>query len=563
MYCWIELKKFSLSILSLIMLLGLPALSAAQPSSASNSDLVKAIDEILTQTYKPNEPGAAVIVVKDGKVVFRKGYGLANIELGVPVEPDMVFRLGSITKQFTAVAILMLAEQGKLSLEDDITKFFPDYPSKGNKITIEHLLTHTSGIKNYTSLPEWLALWRKEMTVKEIIDLFKDQPMDFAPGERWSYSNSGYILLGAIIEKASGQSYQDFIEKNIFATLGMKHSYYDNTARLIPRRVSGYTKTAEGYRNAAYLSMSQPFAAGSLMSSVDDLALWDAALYTENLVKQESLKRAWTSGLLNNGKPTHYGYGWQMSSYEGRALVEHSGGINGFATDAIRVPDDRVFVAILTNRDWMSPGWVAFKVAAIAIGKPYQQPIAIKLPPNTLDQYVGVYQLSEKEDVIIQREGEKLVASFPGGGKAELSPSSETEFFIADSRNRLRFTRSGGAVTAFVLHDRYETDQEAKKTDKPLPAGRKEVAVDSAIYNGYVGEYEITPSLIMVISKEGDRLMAQATGQPKLQLFAESQTKFFVKEANVQIEFVVDGSGKATSLMVYQGGQSLPAKKIK
>jgi CubicO group peptidase (beta-lactamase class C family) len=556
-------KRHSQLIFSLILLLSMAALSAAQSAPPSEDHLAKSIDDMLTQVYKPGEPGAAVIVVKDGNIIHRKGYGMANLELGVPVEPDMVFRLGSITKQFTAVAILMLAEQGKLSLEDDITKFLPDYPTKGNKITVEHLLTHTSGIKSYTSLPEWLALWRKDMTLKEIIDLFKDQPMDFAPGEKWSYNNSGYILLGAIIEKASGQTYQDFVEKNIFAPLGMKHSYYDNTARIIPRRVTGYTRGPEGFRNAAYLSMSQPYAAGSLMSSVDDLALWDATLYGEKLLKQQSLNRAWISRALNNTKATNYGFGWAIGSYAGHPIIDHGGGINGFATHALRIPDDRLYIAILTNRDWQSPGWTAFKVAALAVGKPFQEPVAIKLPASVLDKYTGVYQLEEKEEVTIQREGDKLIASLPGGGKAEIIPSSETEFFIKDSRNRLTFTKNSGRVAAFVLRDRYETNREARKTDKPLPAASKEVAVNPTIYDGYAGDYELTPNLTITISREGDKLMAQATGQPKLQLFAESQTKFFVKEAPIQIEFVVDATGKATSLFVYQGGQRLPARKVK
>lgn len=550
------------AILVFILLVGVTSLTAAQSALMSDEDLAKAINETLTQSYKPNEPGAAVIVVKDGKVLFRKGYGMANLELGVPVEPDMVFRLGSITKQFTAVAVLMLAEQGKLSLSDEITKFLPDYPTKGHKITVEHLLNHTSGIKSYTSMPEWLALWRKDTTVKELIDLFKDQPMDFAPGEKWSYNNSGYFLLGAIIEKASGQTYQDFVEKNIFAPLGMKHSYYDNTSRIIPRRVTGYSKGSEGFRNAAYLSMFQPFAAGSLMSSVDDLALWDAALYTDKLVKQESLKRAWTASLLTNKKSAHYGYGWSLSSYEDRALIEHSGGINGFATYAVRVPDQRTYVAILTNRDWMSPGLVGFKIAALTIGKPFNDPVAIKMTLAQLDQYVGVYQLDEKDEVIVRRDGEKLFANFPGGGRSEIVPSSETDFFVKDSRARLSFTKSAGGVTALAVRGR-GTDQEARKTDKPLPAERQAIAVDSAVYDGYVGEYEIAPNLMLTITKEGSKLMGQATGQPKIELLPESQTKFFVKEAPIQIEFVVDASGKATSLMLLQGGRQMPAKRIK
>jgi CubicO group peptidase (beta-lactamase class C family) len=428
---------------------------------------------MLENTYKPDEPGAAVIVVRDGKVILRKGYGKANMELGVPIEPDMIFRIGSITKQFTAVSILMLAEQGKLSLEDDITKFLPDYPTKGQKITIEHLLTHTSGIKSYTSLPEWLPLWRKDMPLSELIAIFKDKPMDFAPGEKWAYNNSAYVLLGAVIEKASGQSYSDFVEKNIFAPLGMKHSSYDDTARILPRRAAGYSKGKDGFVNAAYLSMSQPYAAGSLVSSVDDLALWDAALYTEKLVKQESLKRAWTSAKLNNGKATNYGFGWSVNSYEGHPVIEHSGGINGFASYALRMPNDHVFVAALTNKDFESPGKTVLKIAALAIGKPYREPVAIKLAPSVLDSYTGVYQLGEKDEAVVRREGDTLVISFPGGRKTAISPLSETQFFVKDSRSRVTFTRNtAGVVTGFVVSGS-GVEQDARKTDKPLPPEQK------------------------------------------------------------------------------------------
>ncbi|HEY7543856.1 MAG TPA: serine hydrolase domain-containing protein, partial [Blastocatellia bacterium] len=221
----------------------------AQSSMAHGNGLASAIDEVCAKTFKPNEPGAAVIVVKDGKVIFRKGYGMANMELGVKIEPDMIFRIGSVTKQFTAVAILMLMEQGKLTLQDEITKFLPDYPTQGQRITIEHLLTHTSGIKSYTGLPEWRPQWRKDVSLKELIDLFKDKPMEFAPGEKWNYNNSAYVLLGAIIEKISGQSYAEFLEKNIFTPLGMKNTSYDNTSRVIARRAAGYSKGKEGYVN--------------------------------------------------------------------------------------------------------------------------------------------------------------------------------------------------------------------------------------------------------------------------------------------------------------------------
>lgn len=553
------------SVLLLLVLLLPPAL--AQSAKMPDRELTAAISALLDQTYKPDLPGAAVIVVRDGQVVFRKGYGMASLELGVPIEPDMIFRIGSITKQFTAVATLMLAEQGKLSLSDEITRFLPDYPVNGKKITIEHLLTHTSGIKSYTSLPEWLPLWRKDLSLTELIAIFRDKPLDFAPGESWSYNNSAYVLLGAIIEKASGQSYQDFIEQRIFAPLGMKHSFYDRTERVIRRRVAGYSKGKDGYVNCAYLSMTQPHAAGSLMSSVDDLALWDAALYTERVVKQESLKRAWTPYRLNNGKPTHYGYGWAMGEWEGHRFITHDGGINGFITSGYRFPDDKVYVAVLTNLDspLANPGDLAFRIGTLTIGKPYRDPATISLSESQLDQYVGVYEGADKKEALVRRDGSKLTVSL-GPAKVEIVPLSETEFAFKDSmRNRLKFIREGGRVTGLVRLENYGADQEFRRTDRPLPAATapKAAQVDPKIYDQYAGEYELAPGVTVTISRDGHRLMAVAAGQPKVELVPESATKFQVKDVGAQLEFVTDASGRAVSIIFNQDGQPLNGKRIR
>jgi len=463
------MKRLRSGCLVLMMLITAFAVQAMAQAPATNADLSTAINQDMEKMFKANEPGAAVIVVKNGQAVFRKGYGLANMEIGVAIEPDMIFRIGSITKQFTAVSILMLMEQGKLSLSDEITKFLPDYPTQGHKITVEHLLTHTSGIKSYTGMAEWRPQWRKDLKMTELIDIFKNQPMEFAPGEKWNYNNSAYVLLGAIIEKVSGQTYADFVEKNIFAPLGMNQSFYDNTQRIIPRRAAGYSRNAGKFVNAEYLSMSHPHAAGSLMSTVDDLAKWDAALYTEKLVKQESLKKAWTAFVLNDGKPTTYGYGWGVNTLQGMQMLTHSGGINGFTCDAVRLPESKVYVAILTNREG-GVGNLAKKFAVLASGKEWQEPVA-----------------------------------------------------------------------------------------KPAAPVAK---VDPALLDRLTGEYELMPNFILTITKEGDKLMGQATGQSKLELQPESETKFVIPQVGAQIEFVVEG-GKATSLTLHQGGQKLPAKKIK
>jgi len=433
--------------------------------------LIQTIDNLVQETYKPTEPGAAIIVVRDGKIIFRKGQGMANLELGVPIEPDMVFRLGSITKQFTVVAILMLAEQGKLALDDSISKFLPDYPTHDHLITVEHLLTHTSGIKSYTAMAEWPPLWRKDFTVKELIDFFKYQPMESAPGKRWAYNNSGYILLGAIIEKVSGQSYEQFIEQNIFEPLGMKQSYYDSPMRVIPRRAAGYDKSSDVYTNAAYLSMTQPYAAGALASTVDDLALWDSALYTEQLLKHETLQRAHISHKLTDGSSTAYGYGWGISEYAGQRLIEHGGGIHGFRTRAIRMPDDRIFVAVLSNNGGADPEPLAFKIAALAIGQPYIEPMSVELRPEVLALYEGAYGINASEEIHITCENNQLFFQYGENPRAELVSLSSNEFFFKDSSfDHLCFVSDANEVVIAVeMRGRTGIPEIAKKVDKAAP----------------------------------------------------------------------------------------------
>jgi CubicO group peptidase (beta-lactamase class C family)/uncharacterized protein YneR len=543
-----------------------------QPPSkpALDMDLTQAIDALVEPVCKPSEPGAAVIVARNGTVVFRKGYGLANLELGVPIEPQMVFRLGSITKQFTAVAILMLVEQGALSLDDDLTTFWAHYPTHGHRITVEHLLTHTSGIKSYTSMPEWLSLWRQDMTVEEIIALFKDQPMDFVPGDRWAYSNSGYHLLGAIIEKVSGQTYEQFLTQHIFDPLGMTHSGYDHVERIVPGRVAGYQKGSEGYENAPYLSMTHPYAAGGLLSSVDDLVLWDEALYKDKLLAQDTLEQAFTPAVLRTGTATGYGYGWGMTSYEEHRMIEHGGGIPGFLTYAIRLPDDHLFVAVLMNSTAAEPPpeQLAVKIAALAIGHPYQEPVAITLDTATLDAYVGVYQVDENEhdEQVVTRDGDWLSIQRTGGKREEILPLSPTEFFFKDSfarfATRLRFTTTDeGAVTSLEVRGRFGPAESATKTGKALPQARQTVTLDPAVYDRYVGRYEIAPGFSITVSREADRLMVQATGQDKIEICPESSTSFFLKDVDARIEFVQDAGGTVTGLVLHQGQHAFPGKR--
>jgi CubicO group peptidase (beta-lactamase class C family) len=329
------------------------------------------IDRVLSESFVPEGPGAAVLVIRHGEIVLRKGYGKANLELGVNADPEHIFRIGSLTKQFTAVAILQLAEAGKLRLDDDVQTCLPEYPSGKDKITIAHLLMHCSGIPSYNDQPEWPPLMRHDVPVSRLLDLIKDKPLDFAPGTEWKYCNSNYLLLGAVIEKISGESYGAYLQKHLFEPVGMTHTCYDSPERLIPGRLSGYSRTGVGWSNAPFISMSHPYAAGGLLSNVDDLRKWEDALDAGTLISNESLSRARSEGRLSDGRKTGYGFGWKISSFAGPTF-EHGGRIPGFNSYVLRAPDVGLYIAILCNTDSpvAKPDRLVYHIGKLVCGAP-------------------------------------------------------------------------------------------------------------------------------------------------------------------------------------------------
>ena len=328
------------------------------------------IDDMLSKNFKPNAPGATVIVSQGGVILFRKAYGLANIAENVPLRPESSLRTGSVTKQFTAAAIMLLAEQSKLSLADEVAKHLPDYPEHGRHITIENLLTHTSGIPNYTELPQFKSVLGNDVGVDDAIAFFKDSPLQFQPGQRFSYSNSNYFLLGAIIEKVSGISYQDFMQHHIFQPLQMTSTEIERAASPATR-VIGYTQGRTGIAKVPHYSMSWPFAAGALRTSVDDLVRWDNAIRTDALLRRESWDRMTQDFVLNGGNHAGYGYGWFVRQLGNHNALEHGGDIGGFSADTWRFPKEQLFIAVLSNNDSHEPApdAIAEKVAKIIFGK--------------------------------------------------------------------------------------------------------------------------------------------------------------------------------------------------
>jgi D-alanyl-D-alanine carboxypeptidase len=333
----------------------------------STKDFAAKADQFVGAYVQQNKFIGSVLVARDGKPIFRKGYGLANQEWGIPNAADTKFRLGSITKQFTATCIMQLVEAGKLKLDDPISKYYTDSPPAWGKITIHHLLTHTSGIPSYTELP---GFFQKEAmtdrTPEEIIKLTRDKPLEFVPGEKMKYDNTGYIILGYVIEKVSGEKYAGYLRKHIFEPLGMHDTGYDMARDIIPHRASGYNYSDAKWINAPYLAMSLPYAAGSLYSTVDDLLIWDQALYANKPVTAESLRRMFTPNKNN------YGYGWVIG--KDAKTMGHGGGINGFNTVINRYPDDKFTVIVLANMNTSAVGPIAKGLEGLLFGDKVEPP---------------------------------------------------------------------------------------------------------------------------------------------------------------------------------------------
>lgn len=350
-------------------LIVLPFFISTMDAQQLTKSYEKKIDSLIrTEFGNKNEPGGVFMITRKGKSIYKKAFGKANLELETDMSPDQVFQIGSMTKQFTAIAILMLEQQGKLSVNDPVSKYSKDYPN-GENITIHHLLTHTSGIKDFTKMKTLSSISQKEMKPEAMVDFFKNEPVDFAPGEKFDYNNSGYVLLGYIIELVSGDTYENFIQKNIFDKAGMTHSYYATDRKVIPKRAYGYHKKEQGFVNRTVISFSIPYSSGSLMSTVDDLWKWQQALNQNLLLNPVETQKAFKKYKLNNGEEFTYGYGWHLKEMNGAADREHGGSVFGFKSMGVYIPGEDIYVIGLSNCDCHSPTEITKNMAKITLNE--------------------------------------------------------------------------------------------------------------------------------------------------------------------------------------------------
>jgi CubicO group peptidase (beta-lactamase class C family) len=349
-------------------------LCAAAPAARQPGDLnskAGAIEAIVSRPIEAGQvAGASLVVAERGQTILAKSFGKADLELDVPMPDDASFEIGSVTKQFTAASILLLTERGKLTLDDEVTKYLPDYPTHGQRITIRHLLTHTSGIKGYTEMKEFGDLMPLRKPADTIVKMFGAQPLDFAPGEAMVYNNSAYFLLGLIIEKLSGVSYSDFVQANIFDKVGMKNSYYCSESAIHHHHAHGYDTLGDALILKGAISHVWPFSAGSLCSTAADLTTWLAALHGGKVLSAESYRAMTTPATLNDGTKLRYGFGLALASPHGHRSIAHGGGINGFLSEAAYYPESGLSVVLLLNTAGpVNPSQLATEIADAVLGK--------------------------------------------------------------------------------------------------------------------------------------------------------------------------------------------------
>jgi CubicO group peptidase (beta-lactamase class C family) len=516
-------------------------------------------DKYLSEMEKNRGLSGAILIAKDDEILFSKGYGYANIEKKIKNAPNTKFAIGELTKTFTAMAIMQLYEKELLDLDDAISKYIPDMVY-GDEITIKHLITHTSGIANYTDMIGMIQIEPEDLDKETVIDLIKNYPPIFEPGTNWQYNNSGYILLGDIVEKISGLTLEEYLEENIFKPLKMNNTGVYSDKKEASDLAIGYT----GFLDFKPIENNETiikttYGSGYMYSTVEDLFKWDMALKTEKLVKSETLDMIFDVYVKDDFFPGGFGLGWFIFKSEDFGdLIYHPGMINGFTCYMSRYVDENYTVIAAINKDNYNYDAVAEALFRILNKKHYQLPskiTEIKLDSEALKKYTGLYEHISGANIAIIEIDNKLYAQLPGQEKAEIFPMSETEFFYKVIEAYITFIKEddSGKITGLqfkqgnIVIDTVKTDIRSKE--------KKIAEVDPEIYKEYAGEYEFESGPVLTISTEDNRIFAQMTDHLYLEIFPMSETEFFYEEYDSVIEFVKDEDGSVVGLIFEEFGE--------
>lgn len=506
-------------------------------------------------------PGIAVLVARDGNVLYRKGFGHADIKNKIPATPDTKFRIGSVTKQFTAAAILKLQEKNLLSVNDKLSKFIPDFP-RGDEVTIHQLLTHTSGIHSYTSKPDFIDKVTKTIVPDSLISSFKNDPYDFNPGEKMLYNNSAYFLLGYIIGKVSGKPYEAYLKETFFDPLHMKNTGVHYAGIKLEHEAKGYARNNNKYDTATNWDMSWAGGAGAMYSTVDDLLKWNQALYGGKVLSEKSFNEALTPVVLKNGElpAMKYGYGLVFTKFRGQDIVSHGGGLHGFITQLAYFPKDKLTIVMFSNTDQPEVNFDHNKIAEAFLWNKLDKQASYaqsSVKPANLELYTGRFEILNAGVLTITTTENKLFAQLSGQPKFEIFPSTADEFFWKVVDARLKFVRNEkGEIGHAVLFQNGQEMVANKLKEEQI------VEIDPAILDNYTGKYKLNNNIVVTIMKENNKLFAHPTDQPKVELLPTSDTEFVIKEINAKLSFVKGDNGKATKIKLNMNSMDTELPRI-
>ncbi len=520
------------------------------------------LSNLFETRYKGEESGASILISKNGKILYSKQFGLTDVKKQIPITENTTFAIGSITKQFTAAAILILQERGKLNVKESLGKYLPEFAGSNYKeVKIEHLLTHTSGIPSDNKAKVISKNFSKNITPQAIANAIKNEPLLFQPGEKFDYSNNGYMLLGLVIEKVSRLSYGEFLKKNIFKPLKMKNTYVFSPQNSIKNKAKGYTKDNNDKTEMVTYNSSS-FSAGAIVSAPKDLNKWVTGLFSKKVIDKKSLNQMLTNYTLLNNKKINKGFGWELNKINGSKSFEHSGFEPGFKANSIYVPEEKLYVVVLQNNEVGSPTPATIKATAISLNKPYPTKNSKNtLSINDLNNIIGTYQLKGGGKRIIGKNDQGFYYKAQGGKERQLYATNENTLFFDREYIQLHFEKDikGNIIATTYKNRNYEAH--LVKISNDIPKENVAISIPITTLKKYIGSYK-SEQFTMKISLENENLFAQPEGADKLKLLSKANNKFFIKELGAEIEFVSDNSNAVKYINILLEGNMMKGIKI-
>ena len=556
------MKKKNGFILSIIIFINLIVSINLQGQEKSK---IPGLDNYISNIFRilqiDTMPGVSVLVSQNGDIIYQKGFGYADIEKKIPVTPDTKFKIGSISKQFTAVAILKLQEEGKIKIEDKISKYIPGFP-RGNEVTIYQLLTHTSGIHDYSVQPN--LDMTKPVTHQALLDIIKQLPYDFNPGERYLYNNSGFVILGYIVAQLSGKTLSAYLNETFFKPLGMNNTGINETNIVLNNEAHGYSMNGEAVKKADFQEMSWALGVGSIYSTTKDLYKWNEAIYNGKVLSNATLKKAFTQTVLNSGGKVDYGFGWFLSTNRGLEFIQHSGVSNGFFAYLERQPENKLTVCVLLNSlptpEGINPILNGQAISEFILQKKMEkQEIGVDkiVSENILKKYVGRYNYGQGMAMLVTLKDKQLFGQMTAMEASPLTPISENEFYFKAKNAKIKFVSDTSSIVDRLFQYQGGLFFEATKLKDEIV-----VKINPAFFDKLTGKYDFGNNYVIEIVKENDKLFVLSPYMPKYELLPTSELDYFAMEVASKISFILNKGGKVESLISTLDGMIIPAKKL-